>query len=606
MRRIFDSMLSGLALLLVAGVAAQAQESGNHSHGQLVGPDGSAYTCGSHYMQEFDHAAAVEQTRQNNPEAYAKMVQMAEGKQTFDPTAADELIIWTFNMNDRNNPGQFEQVDAKLVHTGDSILIWVDVRDTNHIRASTIDALAVGLEKQVRESANTRDVNTGIVGNDIAIFGPPPTPIEDLFPGFICSFFLTDISEGQLTGGIIEGFFSPWDQTDNLGSNKTNILYIDSREGLGNQSVAAVNDVIGTMAHEFQHLINSGRYTGVSGDASTHWIYNEGLSEVASLRNGYVERSANPFLSNPNLYSYFTRPNSGTDGGIVLRAYERAMLFCHYVSQRYGDAFLNELTKAGGVGLAPTQTAMEKTGQSSDAETVYADFWAANYIRNSGNFNGDPIYSYRDPVHTTMRRFSYDEVPGSPTNYDVELVGHGAYAVRYRNTGNESTIGMKVTFNPAGRNYGVRAIVTRESNAIEVYPITIGQEHSFEKFKEIAFTVANTTSEGTTPTWTVAGTTLGVEEYSTAPELFSFETIAPNPTTGNGLITFASSGPSTVTADMFDVRGDHVATIAEGYRVEQGNYTLRFEENELDPGVYTIRLSDGNGNVAVKQVVIVR
>ena len=610
MGRNLDRMLTALvAMIFFAGVADLRAQGHTHAEdGPLVGPDGSVYTCGSHYMNEFDHAAALERTRERNPEMYAKMVAMAEGKvaaPSISSASADELIIWTFNMNDRENPGEFTQVDAKLAHRGDSILIWVDVRDTNRVRQSTIDALAIGLEKKVRDSESTRDPNTGIVGNDIAIFGPTPTPIEDVFPGYICSFFLTDISEGQLTGGIIEGYFSPWDQTTNPGSNRMNILYIDSREGLGNQGTGAIDGVIGTMAHEFQHLINHGRYTGTASDASTHWIYNEGLSEVAALRNGYESRQANNFTQNPNRFSFFTRPNSGTDGSIVLVAYSRAMLYVHYLSERFGDDFLFNLTSAGGVGLGPTKTAMEKSGLGSNAEDVYSDFWVANYLISTPNFQGDTKYVYQNPVHGSMARSTENAVPSAPQNYEVDLVGHGAYAQRFINNDREGT-GMKVTFKKAGRPYGVHAIITRDGGGIEVQRLQVDQEYTFEDFIQIAFTVANVGSEGVLPTWTVQSVTLGVEDYGSSPSLFAVTDIAPNPSTGSGLISFTSNATTTVRADIFDVRGERVGTIADDYRAEIGTHTLPFASNTLAPGVYTIRLRDDRGNMAVQQLVIVR
>ncbi len=609
MRNNLDRMLAAVVamLLLVGVVDLRAQGESHEEHGPLVGADGSVYTCGSHYMSEFDHAAAMERTRERNPEMYAKIMAMAEGKRERPSiTAADEdLIIWTFNMSDRDNPGQYTQVDAKLVHRGDSILIWVDVRDTNHVRQSTVDALAVGLEQKVRETSYTRDANTGIVGNDIAIFGPTPAPVEDVFPGYICSFFLTDISEGQLTGGIIEGYFSPWDQTTNPGSNRMNILYIDSREGLGNQTSGAIDGVIGTMAHEFQHLINHGRYTGVSGDASTHWIYNEGLSEVAAIRNGYSTRKANNFTADPNRFSFFTLPTSGTDGNIVLIAYSRAMLYTHYLSERFGDAFLYELTAAGGVGLAPTRKAMEKSGLGSNAEEVYSDFWVANYLISTTNFQGDPKYLYSYPVHGSMARETLGAVPSSPVEYTKELVGHGAHAQRFINNDREGT-GMKVTFKKAGRPYGVHAILTRDGGAIEVTRLEVDREYTFENFIQIAFTVANVGSEGVAVTWNVSGVTLGVDDYRSAPDLFAVTQIAPNPTTGTGVISFTNSEPTTVRAEIFDVRGEQVGTIADDYRAEIGTHTLPFASSTLTPGVYTIRLQDGRGNVAVRQVVVVR
>lgn len=609
MRNNLDRMLAAVvAMILLAGVVdLRAQGDRHQENGPLVGPDGSVYTCGSHYMREFDHAAAVERTRVKNPEMYAKMVAMAEGKSARRSIngADEDLIIWTFNMNDRDNPGEFTQVDAKLVHRGDSILIWVDVRDTTHVRQSTVDALAIGLEQKVEATLNTRDPNTGIVGNDIAIFGPTPTPIEDVFPGYICSFFLTDISEGQLTGGIIEGYFSPWDQTTNPGSNRMNILYIDSREGLNNQSKRAIDGVIGTMAHEFQHLINSGRYTGTAGDASTHWIYNEGLSEVAALRNGYSSRSANNFTADPNRFSFFTRPNSGTDGNIVLIAYSRAMLFLHYLSERFGDDFLYELTAAGGVGLGPVKTAMQREGLGSNVEEVYSDFWVANYLISTSNFQGDPKYLYRTTVHSTMARETVSSVPGAPVDYSKELVGHGAHAQRFINNDRAGT-GLKVTFKKAGREYGVHAILTRDGGGIEVTRLEVDREYSFENFIQIAFMVVNVGSEGVAPTWTVSGVTLGVEDYRSAPETFAFTQIAPNPTTGTGVISFTSNETTTVRAEIFDVRGEQVGTIADDYRAEIGTHTLPLATSTLTPGVYTIRLQDGRGNVAVRQVVVVR
>ena len=605
MRRFVDLLLPVLTVgLMVTGMNDLAAQQLDHDHEPLIDAAGRAYTCGTHYMSEYDYEAALERTRINSPQMYAQLVAQAEGKWIRPNLAATDDIILPFNMNDRDNPGEFTQIYAKLVHQGDSILIWVDVRDTARIRASTITALAKGLESEVKNTPHTRDPNTGIVGNDIAIFGPPPTPIEDAFPGYICSFLLTDISEGQLVGGFIEGFFSPWDQTTNPGSNRTNILYIDSREGVGNQSADAIDGVIGTMAHEFQHLINHGRYTGVSADESAHWIYNEGLSEVASIRNGYTERSASQFLANPNLYSYFTRPNSGTDGGIVLRGYERAMLFIHYLSERFGDEFLYDLTAAGGVGLQPVKTAMEQNGFGSNVEEVWSDFWVANYLRNTTSFTGDAKYVYRDPVHTTMARETVNGVPGSPQNYQVDFVGHGAYAQQFLNSDADGT-GLKVRFNVAGRPYGVHAIVTRPSGSIEVARLQAGQDYTFEDFSRVGFAIANVGSEGNTVSWTVEGTTLGVEDYRSTPE-FGLQNVAPNPTAGSGVIDFMTGLPSLVGIDIYDVRGHLVRTVADAEHFEAGLHRMELDLDDLEPGVYTIRLTDDQGNVAVRQIVVVR
>ena len=116
----------------------------------------------------------------------------------------------------------------------------------------------------------------------------------------------------------------------------------------------------------------------------------------------------------------------------------------------------------------------------------------------------------------------------------VDFVGHGAYAHQFMN-GDADGTGIKVRFNVAGRPYGVHAIVTRPSGTIEVARLQAGQDYTFEDFTRIGFAVANVGSEGNTVSWTVEGTTLGVEDYRSTPE-FGLQNVAPNPTAGSGVI----------------------------------------------------------------------
>ena len=598
-------LILSLFLLLFAGVDTAAQ---GHSHVEEAdyGTDAPASLCGSDLMKSYDFEAALDRTRLEDPLLFSTLVAESEGKGAARRAAGSDFVgaEMNFSVTDRTT-GRFVQVPATLMHVGDSILIWVDNRDTGHLKPETIEALAIGLESAVRQTPNTRDADVGLVGNNIAIFGAPPVPVEDRFPGYLCSFLLTDIDEGALSNGIIEGYFSPWDQTANPGSNRTNLLYIDSRQSLGNQTKEEIDGVIGTMAHEFQHLINHGRYVGNANDASAHWIYNEGLSEVAALRNGYSERSADAFLQNPNGVSFFTRPSSGTDGTIILQAYERGMLFVHYLSQRFGDELLYHLTEAPGSGLEPVRRAMIASGHGSDAEQVYADFWVANYLRSGAQFEGDPIYYYRDPLHSRMKRTDIFSIPSEPATYEVELVGHGAYAQRMINT-SATGEGVFVRFASSVERYGAHALVMGRDGTFEVRRIEPGVEYAFDDFIQIAFVIANTGSGNATASWTVSRGTLGVEEYGSTPELFAVTGVAPNPMTGSGAVTFTSKEATGVTAELFDIRGEQVGTIVADHRAEAGTHTLPFSTEGLTPGVYTIRLRDSQGNLAVRQVVIVR
>lgn len=610
----------GLRLLLAAlpvalflapdALRAQGCEHTTHTAGQGFVVDGSFYTCGTHYMTEgFDHAAAVERTRLNNPEVYRRMVEVHKNGITLPPQTASDLtyeVVVPFFVNDRDNPGQYTVVEAGLAYTGDSILIWVDVADTSRITEQTINALAEGLEKSGPDQPFSRNPNTGLLYNDLAIFGRPPFDNKfDPDGRFLCSFLLTDIKEPTgLNGGVINGYFSPWDQTDNVGSNEMNLLYVDSKDALRRQSQAEIVGVLGTMAHEFQHLINYNRYVGDGSAASTHWIFNEGLSEVASIRSGYTDRNARNVLSDPNRDPFLERPNSNTDGGTILRAYSRGMLFVHYLSERFGDDFLYELVRVGGVGLEPVANAMAAEGISGDADDVYGDFWAANF--NGTSDAVDEIYSYDFSVlGGTMKRTTEVSVPSEQKQIDITFVPHGAYAHRVVNQ-NSGTEGLQLTMNPGQRDYTTRVIVQSEFGWTTVETMEPGESKFFERFISLGIIVVNLAGDGNNVSFTMAPQAAGVENFASDPGQLELTAISPNPLGGNGAVSFRTAASGPVDLALYDISGREVAQILEDRIYSVGEHRVAFDGTELQPGVYTLRLTDAAGASAVRQIVVVR
>ena len=588
-------MLSGITML-------QAQDGeADHDHGFVV--DGEHFTCGSHWMAAYDNAAALERTRLNNPELYARMVERAKYGLDMRSVLAQRDSILSFFLSDPDNQGEFYEIEAVLRHVGDSILIWVDVRDTARIREATIAALAHGLEREVPNTPHTRNPNKGVVYNDIDIFGRPPVNRYD--PNYLVSFLLTDIREPSSTfGSVIAGYFSPLDQTEFLGSNRQNLLYIDGLQALGDQSQKEIDGIIGTMAHELQHLINHARYTSGGNDWSTHWIYNEGLSEVASLRNGYVDRSASLFVATPNKYTFFTAPGNGSGAADILRAYERAMLWTHYISERFGDEVIYSMTAQNGRGVDPLRKALQSTGRSEDADDVYAAFWVANYNLNNPNVD-DATFVYRFPLaNQAMGRTTSISLPTSEVSKEDLLVGHGAVAYRYVNPGSGG--GVRVTFAQAGRDYAVHAVVTRSDNTAEVRRLVIGQEETFEQFREIGFVLVNLSGSSNAVDWTIAPLPTGVEEYASNPALFAIAGLEPNPISGEGRLHFTTAASGAVSLELYDVRGRRVTTVLDAIRFDAGAHTVPFEAAGLEPGVYTARLRDAAGRVAVRQLVVIR
>ena len=81
MRRFVDLLLPVLTVgLMVTGMNDLAAQQLDHDHEPLIDAAGRAYTCGTHYMSEYDYEAALERTRINNPQMYAQLVAQAEGK----------------------------------------------------------------------------------------------------------------------------------------------------------------------------------------------------------------------------------------------------------------------------------------------------------------------------------------------------------------------------------------------------------------------------------------------------------------------------------------------------------------------------------------------
>ena len=607
-------------ILLGAGtLVAQSTEEHDHSrpegsHGFTV--DGKYYTCGSHWAADYDYGAAVERTRLSNPELYQKMVAYSKGLAPPSLQAGN----FTFFLVDRANPEEgYIEVKATPRYGDDDILIFVDNKDNEIITDATIDALAEGLISKVKNEHYTRNPDTGVIYNDIAIFGDPPViPDDHNYPGYIALFLLTEIKEPQsLRGGIIEGYFNPYDQTNGTGSNQTNILYIDSRESLidKGQSERAIDGVLGTMAHEFQHLINYNRYRLAGGGfEATHWIYNEGLSEVASIRNGYSERTAEDYLESPNRFRFFSRPDGNTD--IVLRGYERAMLWVHYLSERFGDEFLFELTGSNGQGLEPVRKALRKRGLDTDAETVLAEFWVANYlsdrVSDRDDFQGDPKYVYDLDVTGRAAVTSGPGIQDGSVTKEQQIKGHAAYLPLYTNILKpDDPKGIEVRFEKGDRDYAVHAVkFNSNDNGIEVLPLDIseetGKEYTFDKFTTLVFVIVNLEGDGATVRWRVESFVSGVEDYSTNAGALSFINIAPNPVEHEARFSFRTSEPGPVALELYDIRGELVRNAIEGVHYEAGEHSTVVDVVGLPAGVYTVRLSDGSGAMAIRQIIVVR
>ncbi len=587
-------MLFALLGLAVSGSAiAQTTATFDDDHNHAAEPA----VCGFQWISQVDHKEALQNTARINPEYYQRLVASAEKggerSRVLSVSSEDEISL-PFSVFDREADAYVEVIGV-LKYAGSQALIWVDVRDTGRIKQSTIDAFAIGLEEET--GPLSRNPELGIIDNDHEVYGL--APVNKFDPNYVASFLLTDIRDG-IAGGSVLGYFSPNDQTDDIGSNEMNLLYIDSKEGLGNQSPAAIEKVLSTLAHEFQHLIHYGRFGG-SGSSSSDRLYNEGLSEEASLLNGYRDRSNNGYMNNPN-QQVFGFPSNSQDGGELEMAYQRGMTFVHYVSEQFGESFLNKLVATHGRDVERLQLAMEATGFGSDWRAVLRNYAVANYLQD--DYDGDVRYSYRRALGGKARTFS-KQIPTdniTPASEEVTIEGFGAHYISFYKPG-----AFDIEFTGSG-DFTVMGILVRTGGDIQVQELPKGEVHELGRwgndYVNTVFAIVSHSGGGQNVTWTAKGVTTGVEDEQIVAGPLAFESAVPNPFAAETSITFSMENPGAVSLDIYDMQGRLVRKAVDNRQYEAGQHTVLFQGEDLPVGAYMARLTQGEKSVTRSLVLM--
>lgn len=140
--------------------------------------------------------------------------------------------------------------------------------------------------------------------------------------------------------------------------------------------------VVTTLAHEFQHMIRDHR-----SEHPQTWL-NEGLSTYTEVALGLLppDGAFVAFQRNPGIQ--LTDWSLESERGAH---YGAAGLFVTYAAERYGRDGVRALAAGEGPGLAPVRQMLAAVESGLDAETLLADWVAANYLRGDGSDE----YGYR-------------------------------------------------------------------------------------------------------------------------------------------------------------------------------------------------------------------
>ncbi len=330
----------------------------------------------------------------------------------------DEQKFIVLNLKNPQAP-TFDSKLFVLKKTDSQINVWVEKAELNndHVTTSVIESIYNGLINTT--PSGSLDRNKGIFEIDVQVFGDPP----DFDGNSKVDFLLTDIQDGwDGSGSFFGGFFNPGDQTTNAGSNKADILYIDTYPGIYNElngnATYNTRSVLGTVSHEFQHLIQ------YANDRSEKTWVNEGLSELSSFLCGYGLRTPQYYLKNTHLrLSSWNAENS-------LPHYSRVALWTYYLYEKYGLSLITEISKNNKQSMDGINSALANLNIGKNIDAITEDFFKTLALNDPGIA---PEYSFNWSALRYIKAIPNDRVVNYSFSKDTSLAAYSFRVIEFTN-----------------------------------------------------------------------------------------------------------------------------------------------------------------------------
>ncbi len=327
-------------------------------------------------------------------------------------------------------------LDAELRHKTDKTYIFVEKPqwDSGSVTQNDVDAFHQAFEISTPSSTSifgslpgaSIDPNKGIRDISEENFGQPPNKTGDGYV-YILIMDIRDNYEPE-TGNFsyIAGYFAFRDQNDGANSNKKDIIYVDANPGNPANEFA-----LGTVAHEYQHLIHS-RY-----DNNEETWLSEGFAEFSQQLCGYG-------IAFPS--GYFSRPHTSlTTWAGNIEDYQRVGLWTVYLGEKFSRSLIKTIVQDPDNGIVSVRNALDNHGISLSFEEIFSNFTIANIandptIGDNGYFGYDAFRLPVLPIVTTTH-------PIYPV--DPQQKSLSSYSTAYfRFTGRDSTAYLQFTGNP--------------------------------------------------------------------------------------------------------------------------------------------------------------
>jgi large repetitive protein len=289
--------------------------------------------------------------------------------------------FWAYN----HEKDEDYKLNAKLMYSGSKVNVWVHN-----------DEITEGNAKQLGEEFDNR-----IYSSVINHFGPASDVDGDGKINLLC-FDIQDGFEGN--GGFIGGYFNQMDVFDVPGSNKSELLYIDTYPALG-KNKNELTHAFSTIAHELQHLVNFNQNVLIEGDIEGMDVWlDEAMSMAAeqiykgtrlSDRIDYYNESFSIAKGHSLLYWDYN--------GDTLANYSLSYLFGQYLKTqaKQGDSIFKELLKDPNNNYKAVENVVKKYVDPTLSFGKFSThFRAALLLKEStglNGFNGDFVASNLQP-----------------------------------------------------------------------------------------------------------------------------------------------------------------------------------------------------------------
>jgi len=300
----------------------------------------------------------------------------------------DTQDLWVITQFDAVAPKEV-RVRADVVEVGAHCYVVVDQA------ATTRAASRERLRTRAREIARTFDAT--VYPTNTRLFGSEPSPGVDGDPRV---FILLTPAVGDYGRDTTLGYFSQRDafpadaraDGPTARSNARELLYVSSQIVLEGDP----EDYMGTIAHEFQHMINFNQkvLVGKNRISDDLWV-DEGMSMYAIEACGYGLMAGGEVLANhvrqfqaePEAYSL-----SDWEGNPEGIGYGPVYLLTVYLADRFGEDFIKEVVTSKGLGAANLQALLAARGTSLTA--VLHD-WALANLLDGAEQATDPRHQYK-------------------------------------------------------------------------------------------------------------------------------------------------------------------------------------------------------------------